>query len=144
MRRRLVLLLAGTLVSMFGAACGGGPEEESVREEQVREETPQEEQIEGEVKEKLREGQEAGYYGEEFAGSPTASGEPYDPYGFTAAHPYLPFGTVLEVCYHGCTRVTVNDRNPYSATDLDLSRAAADDIGLTPDGYGVVDAEVVE
>jgi rare lipoprotein A (peptidoglycan hydrolase) len=39
--------------------------------------------------------------------------------------------------------VSVNDRNPHSKADLDLSRAAADDIGLTPDGYGVVDAKVI-
>ena len=78
------------------------------------------------------------------AGNPTASGELYDPSGFTAAHKALPFGTMLEVCYHDCAEVTVNDRNPNSEADLDLSLAAADYIGLTPDGNGVVDAEMVE
>ncbi len=86
----------------------------------------------------------ASYYGEELAGAPTATGELYDPYGSTAAHPYLPFGTVLEVCYQECTPVVINDRNPLSASDLDLSRAAADSIGLTPVGYGTVDVQVVE
>jgi rare lipoprotein A len=76
-------------------------------------------------------------------GNPTASGELYDPPGFAAAHKALPFGTVLEVCYHDCTEVTVNDRNPDSEADLDLSLAAADHIGLTTDGKGVVDAELV-
>lgn len=143
---------AAVLVSVFGAAvaCGGG-EEERTQEERILEQTAQEEETtqkerertEEETMEGLRERQQAGYYGEELAGNPTASGEPYDPYDFTAAHETLPFGTVLEVCYRGCTQVTINDRNPQAATDIDLSLAAADDIGLTPDGIGVVDyAEV--
>ncbi len=78
------------------------------------------------------------------AGNPTASGELYDASGLAAAHKALPFGTVLEVCYHGCTEVTVNDRNPDSEADLGLSLAVADHIGLTTDGKGVVDAELVE
>lgn len=97
-----------------------------------------------ESREKSQERQRASYYGEELAGSPTASGEPYDPHALTAAHKSLPLGTVVEVCYRGCTRVKINDRNPDSAADLDLSRAAADRIGLTPDGTGLVDAELVE
>jgi rare lipoprotein A (peptidoglycan hydrolase) len=139
-----MLVLSITFVLVFGlVACGGGSVEQA-QEEQAQERTPQEEQTEGEGKEMLREKQRAAYYGEEFADSPTASGELYDPSGFTAAHKELPFGTVLDVCYHDCTQVTVNDRNPDSAADLDLSLAAADYIGLTPDGHGVVDAEVVK
>ena len=93
---------------------------------------------------KGRQRQLATYYGEELAGYPTAPGEPYDPRGLTAAHKTLPFGTVVEVCYRGCARVTINDRNPHSVADLDLSRAAADRVGLTREGKGLVDAEVVE
>ena len=139
-RRTLsALLLAAALVSVFSvAACGGESEE------QAHEETPQAEQTAGEPKEELPQRQRAAYYGEEVAGNPTASGELYDPSGFTAAHKALPFGTVLEVCYHGCTEVTVNDRNPNSEADLDLSLAAADYIGLTTDGHGIVDYELVE
>ena len=88
----------------------------------------------------------ATYYANEYAGKPTASGQPYDPYGFKAAHPSLPFGTKLLVSY-GAKRVivTVNDRIPYSSdSDLDLSWAAAKAIGLTEVGTAVVDAEVVE
>ena len=132
-------LLAAAIISVFGAAACGGESEE-----QAQEETLQEEQTAGEAKEELRERQRAAYYGEEVAGNPTASGELYDPSGFTAAHKALPFGTVLEVCYHDCTEVTVNDRNPNSEADLDLSLAAADYIGLTTDGHGEVDAKVVE
>ena len=86
------------------------------------------------------------YYSMWFAGKPTASGEPYDPNGFTAAHPYLPFGTYLLVSYNGrSVIVRVNDRMPYESDhDLDLSWAAAQAIGLTDVGTAVVDAEVVE
>lgn len=88
----------------------------------------------------------ATYYANKYAGKPTASGQPYDPYGFTAAHPSLPFGTKLLVSYGGKrVIVTVNDRIPYSSdSDLDLSWAAAKAIGLTEVGTAVVNAEVVE
>ena len=139
-RRTLgALLLAAALVSVFSvAACGGESEE------QAQEETPQEQQTAGEPKEEPQQSQRAAYYGEEVAGNPAASGELYDPSGFTAAHKALPFGTVLEVCYHDCTEVTVNDRNPNSEADLDLSLAAADYIGLTTIGHSVVDTKLVE
>lgn len=84
----------------------------------------------------------ASFYGAELAGNPTASGEPFDPSAMTAAHPSLPFGTQLEVCYQGCVVVTVNDRGPFVAgRGLDLSQGAAQAIGL----YGVdtIDMTVV-
>lgn len=83
------------------------------------------------------------YYGEELAGNPTASGEPFDPYGLTAAHPYLPFGTLLRVTYNGrSVNVTVNDRGPFvPGRGLDLSLGAAQDIGLTDSGPAVVEME---
>lgn len=89
---------------------------------------------------------EATYYGKWFAGKPTASGELYDPYGYTAAHPYLPFGTKLLVRYNGKgVIVRVNDRIPYDGYyDLDLSLAAAQAIGLTEVGTAVVDAQIIE
>ncbi len=133
------LLLTAALVSVFSAAARGGKSEE-----QAQEETPQEEQTAGQANEELQQKQRAAYYGEEVAGNRTVSGELYDPSGFTAAHKEVPFGTVLEVCYHDCTEVTVNDRNPNSEADLDLSLAAADYIGLTTDGHGIVDTELVE
>jgi hypothetical protein len=55
----------------------------------------------------------ATYYGEEYVGTPTASGQLYDPNDYTAAHPYLPFGTKLLVSYNGrSVIVMVNDRGP--------------------------------
>ncbi len=84
----------------------------------------------------------ASFYGDELAGNPTASGEPFDPSAMTAAHPSLPFGTQLEVCYQGCTTVTVNDRGPFVAgRGLDLSEGAAQAIGLT--GVDTVEMNVV-
>lgn len=86
------------------------------------------------------------WYGPGLEGNLTASGEVFDPYSdYTAAHPYLPFGTELEVCYVDCTVVRVNDRGPYVAgRDLDLSQAAAEEIGLTTVGTDVVEVEVLE
>src|SRR5215212_11431777 len=86
------------------------------------------------------------WYGPGLEGNLTASGEVFDPYNdYTAAHPYLPMGTILKVCYLDCTVVRVNDRGPYVAgRNLDLSAVAAADIGLTLVGADVVDAEVLE
>jgi rare lipoprotein A len=87
----------------------------------------------------------ATYYANKYAGKPTASGQPYDPYSLTAAHPSLPSGTKLSVSYGGkSVIVTIYDRLPYgSDSDLDLSWAAARDVGLMEVGTAVVDAAVV-
>lgn len=78
----------------------------------------------------------ASYYGRALEGGLTASGEPFDADAYTAAHKTLPLGTRLQVNYAGeSVRVTVNDRGPYVAgRDLDLSLAAAREIGLTHPG----------
>jgi rare lipoprotein A len=83
----------------------------------------------------------ASWYGSELAGSPTASGEPYDPSGYTAAHKSLPLGTELVVSYGGSSvQVTVNDRGPYiPGRELDLSQGAAQAIGLDQAGVDYVD-----
>ena len=87
----------------------------------------------------------ASYYGYELAGSPTASGEPFDPEGYTAAHKTMPLGTQLEVSYGGSSvNVVVNDRGPYVAgRDIDLSQGAADAIGLTAAGSAPVEVSVL-
>ena len=92
---------------------------------------------------------EATFYADSLAGRRTASGEPYDPGGFTAAHPSLPLGTILRV-RSGPGRdwvyVRVNDRGPRGRKGriLDLSRRAADELGLRHAGVFRVYAEVVE
>ena len=79
----------------------------------------------------------ASWYGPGFEGLPTATGEPYDPFGYTAAHKTLPFGTELVVGYGAnSVEVTVNDRGPYvGERELDLSQGAAEALGLAQ--YGV-------
>ncbi len=82
----------------------------------------------------------ASWYGLNWQGQPTASGEPYNAYGYTAAHKTLPFGTDLVVSYGGRTvRVTVNDRGPYvGGRKLDLSMGAAKYLGLKRAGVDYV------
>jgi rare lipoprotein A len=83
----------------------------------------------------------ASWYGPGFEGQTTASGAPYDPYGFTAAHKTLPLGTQLVVSYNGLSvPVTVNDRGPYvGAREIDLSQGAAQYLGLDAAGVDYVD-----
>jgi rare lipoprotein A len=80
----------------------------------------------------------ASWYGEEFAGRPTASGEIFNPGMFTAAHPTLPFGTVLQVTNRHNMRqviVRVNDRGPFvAARIIDLSMAAAEALDMISSG----------
>ncbi len=83
----------------------------------------------------------ASWYGEELRGSFTASGEPFNPDGYTAASKTLPLGTRLRVSNEGkSVDVRINDRGPYVAgRDLDLSKAAAEKIGV--EGAEEVNAE---
>ncbi len=85
------------------------------------------------------------WYGPGFEGNATASGEFFTADGHTAAHPNLPFGTELLVSYGGQQAlVRVNDRGPYAGgRGLDLSRAAAEKIGLTSAGADTVDVQVL-
>jgi rare lipoprotein A len=88
----------------------------------------------------------ASWYGAEFAGRPTASGEIFDPAGFTAAHPELPFGTVLSVVNVENGRrvfVRVNDRGPFvQARVIDVSMAAAAHLGIIEKGIARVSIEL--
>ena len=82
----------------------------------------------------------ASYYANVLKGNPTASGEPYRPGRYTAAHKRLPLRTELRVAYGGrAVEVIVNDRGPFVAgRDIDLSLAAAEEIGLTTPGTAPV------
>jgi rare lipoprotein A len=90
----------------------------------------------------------AGWVGQEFAGRTTANGEIFDPMLMTASHRTLPFGTLLDVhnSKTGQTvRVRVNDRGPYVGDRLvDLSYAAAQQIGIADSGGGEIDMNVVK
>ena len=85
----------------------------------------------------------ASWYGKDFHGRRTASGERYDMNDLTAAHRTLPFGTLLEVRNARNGRsvvVRVNDRGPYSKSRvLDLSYGAAREIGLVRSGTAPVE-----
>lgn len=85
---------------------------------------------------------EASYYGRELAGNRTASGERFDPKGLTAAHRSLPFGSRVQVTSMRTGKsvvVRINDRGPFHGGRLiDLSEAAAQEIGLYGHGHGQV------
>jgi rare lipoprotein A len=89
----------------------------------------------------------ASWYGAEFAGRPTASGQIFDPSKFTAAHPKLDFGTVLTVTNlvnNKQVQVTVNDRGPFAGGRIiDVSRAAAEKLDMVETGVTQVVIEVV-
>lgn len=91
----------------------------------------------------------ASWYGgrDGFEGKPTASGEIYDSSLLTAAHRELPLGTVVDVTNldnNQTVRVRINDRGPFIfGRVIDLSRAAAVQIGLIGPGTGPVRVTVV-
>ena len=87
----------------------------------------------------------ASYYGCTLEGNPMANGQPFDADAYTAAHKTLPFGTELAVSHGGeSVRGTVTDRGPYVAgRNLDLSLAAAQEIGITGTGEAPVRVEVL-
>ncbi len=89
----------------------------------------------------------ASWYGEKFHGRSTANGERYDMHGMTAAHPTLPFGTVVEVrnLDNGrSVRVRINDRGPFvRGRIIDLSYAAAREIEMIGPGTARVELTLV-
>ena len=91
---------------------------------------------------------EASYYARKFHGRPTASGERYDENAMTAAHPHLPFGTLLKVKSLKNRRtvvVRVNDRGPFiKGRIVDVSRAAARRLGMVQDGLMRVEVTLAE
>ena len=89
----------------------------------------------------------ASWYGPGFAGRTTSNGEIFDPSQLTAAHRTLPFGTRVRVTNletGASVEVRINDRGPFKAGRIiDLSRAAADRIGMLSSGVARVQVEVV-
>lgn len=82
----------------------------------------------------------ASWYGPGFHGRTTASGERFNQNAMTVAHKTLPFGSRLRVTYQGKSVVVrVTDRGPFvRGRSLDLSKAAAQRIGLLEAGVGSV------
>ncbi len=90
----------------------------------------------------------ASYYANKFHGRKTASGEIFNMNALTAAHPALPFNTVVKVTNLKTGRsveVRINDRGPFSKKRIiDLSRAAAKEIGLIESGVGKVGLQIIK
>lgn len=87
----------------------------------------------------------ASWYGAEFEGRPTASGEAFVSSALTAAHPTLPFGTMVKVTnrHNGkSVMVRINDRGPFvAARIIDVSRGAAELLDMIITGTAPVIVE---
>jgi rare lipoprotein A len=90
----------------------------------------------------------ASWYGRRYHGSKTSTGELYDMYGMTAAHPTLPIPSYARVTNPANGKsvvVRINDRGPFRKERLiDLSYAAAYRLGLTGNGSGLVEVEAID
>lgn len=90
----------------------------------------------------------ASWYGRRYHGQNTSSGEPYDMYAMTAAHPLLPIPSYVRVTNVANRRsvvVRVNDRGPFHADRvIDLSYTAAWKLGYVDAGSALVEIEHVE
>jgi rare lipoprotein A len=104
--------------------------------------------VEAQAPEIFRQEGIASWYGPEFDGRPTASGEVFNSSFFTAAHPNLPFGTMLLITNrHNNKQVTVrvNDRGPFvSARIIDVSKAAAEQLDMVATGTAPVLVESID
>ena len=89
----------------------------------------------------------ASYQGDAYAGHRTASGERYDPHALTAASSTLPIGSTVMVTNPTTGRtvkVRINDRGPNAhGRSLDLSKRAAEEIGMTKQGVARVSVKRV-
>lgn len=88
------------------------------------------------------------WYGEEFDGRKTASGQVYDMFAATAAHPWLPFGSLLRLTNikTGQSQVVrINDRGPFVGDrELDVSFIAASRLGLVECGIARLRIELLK
>ena len=90
----------------------------------------------------------ASWYGPGFNGRKTANGEIFDTEALTAAHPHLPFGSLVRVVNTRTGKfelVRINDRGPYQeGREIDVSYRVARKIGLLHAGVGRVRLELME
>jgi rare lipoprotein A len=89
----------------------------------------------------------ASWYGRKFHGQPTSTGETYDMFAMSAAHPTLPlpsYARVTSVATGRSVVVRVNDRGPFLHDRIiDLSYAAAHRLGIAQRGSGEVEVEAI-
>ena len=87
------------------------------------------------------------FYGKKFHGRTTANGEIFDMNKLSGAHKTLPFGTKLRVTNEDNGKsvvILINDRGPFiKGRELDLSKAAAKEIGLIPYGVKKLKVEIL-
>ena len=90
----------------------------------------------------------ASWYGDDFDGKKTADGEEFDSEALTAAHPTLPFGSIVRVVNPRNNKfevVRINDRGPYQeGREIDVSYRVARKIGLTGAGVSKVRLELMQ
>jgi len=90
----------------------------------------------------------ASWYGPGFDGQLTASGQVYDMYGLTAAHAWLPLGSIVRVINPttGASQLArINDRGPFvDNRELDLSYTLASRLGILEAGTANVRIELLE
>jgi rare lipoprotein A len=90
----------------------------------------------------------ASYYGRRFHGRRTANGERFDMNALTAAHKTLPFGSRVRVTNPrsgASVVVRINDRGPFvRGRHIDLSREAAERVGIVRSGHGRVELELLQ
>jgi len=90
----------------------------------------------------------ASFYSTQFHGRKTANGETFNMNQLTAAHPSLPFGTLVKVTNMDNGKnvvVRINDRGPYvKGRIIDLSKGAAKQIGILKEGVVQVKVEPVK
>lgn len=90
----------------------------------------------------------ASYYADRFNGQRTASGETFSNAAYTAAHRTLPFGSRVRVTNPrtgASVVVRINDRGPFTrGRTIDLSRAAAQQVGIIQAGHGTVELALIE
>jgi rare lipoprotein A len=132
-----VLLWAAALVVWSGLGAFGEEADKSLSAAQLR-------RIHR-LEERLAAGHEVGkasWYGSEFHGRRTASGQHFDRYAMTAAHPTLPLNSAVRVTNLANGRtvtVRVNDRGPvFGDRVIDLSQGAAEQIGMRRRGVATV------
>jgi len=89
----------------------------------------------------------ASWYGRRFQGGRTSSGEPYDMYAMSAAHPTLPipsYARVTNIANGRVVVVRINDRGPFfPGRIIDLSYAAASKLGYVENGHALVEVEAI-
>jgi len=89
----------------------------------------------------------ASYYGGEYHGRRTASGDIFNKNALTAAHRTLDFGTYVQVTHFGNGRrvtLNINDRGPFvEGRIIDLSERAASDLGMITSGLAEVGLTIV-